>query len=129
MHRHYDLTYLNQVFYGNESMVREIVQLFLQQSPELTRTMTRCVRQSRWQELHPLAHKLKSSVTMLGMEALTPLVLEIERISKFGQDPSSLPELVSRLTLELETVTRALDSDLTEACGPIRSGPVRLRRA
>ena len=29
MHRHYDLTYLNQVFYGNESMVREIVQLFL----------------------------------------------------------------------------------------------------
>ena len=129
MHRHYDLTYLNQVFYGNESMVREIVQLFLQQSPELTRTMTRCVRQSRWQELHPLAHKLKSSVTMLGMEALTPLVLEIERISKFGQDPSSLPELVSRLTLELETVTRALDSDLMEACGPIRSGSVRLRRA
>ena len=73
MHRHYDLTYLNQVFYGNESMVREIVQLFLHQSPELSRTMTRCVRQSRWQELHPLAHKLKSSVTMLGMEALTPL--------------------------------------------------------
>jgi HPt (histidine-containing phosphotransfer) domain-containing protein len=91
--------------------------------------MTRCVRQSRWQELHPLAHKLKSSVTMLGMEALTPLVLEIERISKFGRDPSALPELVSRLTLELETVTRALDNDLTEACGPIRSGPVRLRRA
>lgn len=129
MHRHYDLTYLNQVFYGNESMVREIVQLFLQQSPELARTMTRCVRQSRWQELHPLAHKLKSSVTMLGMEALTPLVLEIERISKFGRDPSALPELVSRLTLELETVTRALDNDLMEACGPIRSGSLRLRRA
>lgn len=129
MHRHYNLTYLNQVFYGNESMVREIVQLFLQQSPELARTMTRCVRQSRWQELHPLAHKLKSSVTMLGMEALTPLVLEIERISKFGRDPSALPELVSRLTLELETVTRALDNDLMEACGPIRSGSLRLRRA
>ena len=129
MHRHYDLTYLNQVFYGNESMVREIVQLFLQQSPELARTMTRCVRQSRWHELHPLAHKLKSSVTMLGMEALTPLVLEIERTSKFERDPSSLPELVSRLALELETVTRALDNDLMEACGPIRSGPVRLLRA
>ena len=66
---------------------------------------------------------------MLGMEALTPLVLEIERISKFGRDPSALPELVSRLTLELETVTRALDNDLLEACGPIRSGPLRLRRA
>ena len=129
MHRHYDLTYLNQVFYGNESMVREIVQLFLHQSPELSRTMTRCIRQSRWQELHPLAHKLKSSVTMLGMEALTPLVLDIERISKFGHDPSALPGLVSKLTLELETITRALDNDLMEACGPVRPRSTQLRRA
>ena len=129
MHRHYDLTYLNQVFYGNESMVREIVQLFLHQSPELSRTMTRCVRQSRWQELHPLAHKLKSSVTMLGMEALTPLVLDIERISKFGHDPSALPGLVSKLTLELETITRALDNYLMEACGPVRPRSTQLRRA
>ncbi len=34
MDRHYDLTYLNQVFYGNETMVQEIVELFLTQGPK-----------------------------------------------------------------------------------------------
>ena len=34
MDRHYDLTYLNQVFHGNEAMVRQIVELFLKQAPE-----------------------------------------------------------------------------------------------
>ena len=67
MDRHYDLTYLNQVFHGNESMVQEIVQLFLSQAPQFGQDMNACIRQSRWSDLHPLAHKLKSSVNMLGM--------------------------------------------------------------
>ena len=129
MDRHYDLTYLNQVFYGNESMVQEIVQLFLDQAPELATTMTQCVRLARWQDLHPLAHKLKSSVTMLGMSDLAPIVLEIEQVSKFGRDPALLPQLVSNLNVHLEMVTLSLRRDLMETYDPIRAGSSQLRRA
>jgi hypothetical protein len=44
MDRHYDLTYLNQVFHGNESMVQEIVHLFLSQAPQFGRDMTTCAQ-------------------------------------------------------------------------------------
>lgn len=114
MDRHYDLTYLNQVFHGNETMVQEIVQLFLSQAPQFGRDMTACIRQSRWADLHPLAHKLKSSIGMLGMAGLMPIVQDIERISKFGEDPGLLPELVSSLHGELAVVCQVLMEDLNE---------------
>ena len=125
MGRHYDLTYLQQVFHGNEAMVQEIVTLFLQQAPQFGRSMTDCVRQSRWADLHPLAHKLKSSVNMLGMSGLAPVVLEIERTSKFNEDPSSLPQLVSELNSQLDLMCQTLDQDLAEVLNPAS----KLRRA
>ena len=129
MDRHYDLTYLNQVFHGNESMVQEIVQLFLSQAPQFGQDMTACIRQARWSDLHPLAHKLKSSVNMLGMAGLLPLVLDIERISKFGEEPTKLPELVSTLTRDMEVVCMALSQDLSEAMMGQTFASKGLRRA
>ena len=129
MDRHYDLTYLNQVFHGNESMVQEIVHLFLSQAPQFGHDMTTCAQEGRWADLHPLAHKLKSSVNMLGMRGLVPMVLDIERISKFGEDPSALPELVSMLTRDMEVACRVLSQDLSESMAGQNQRSKGLRRA
>lgn len=129
MGRHYDLTYLHDVFHGNEAMVQQIVRLFLEQAPEFGRSMNHCVREARWKDLHPIAHKLKSSVNMLGMTGLAPIVMEIERTSKFSQDPSTLPGLVSELTVQLELVLMTLTHDLNEVMGASSSRASGLRRA
>ena len=129
MGRHYDLTYLQHVFHGNEAMVQQIVELFLEQAPQLGREMGECVRQSRWGDLHPVAHKLKSSVNMLGMAGLAPLVLEFERKSKFKDDPASLPGLVADLVSEMELVCQTLTHDLNEVRKADPRNNSRLRRA
>ncbi len=129
MNRHYDLTYLNHVFHGNESMVHEIVQLFLIQAPQYGHDMTSCIRQARWSDLHPLAHKMKSSVNMLGMAGLVTLILDIEHTSKFGKNPSKLPGLVSELTSEMEVVCEVLSKDLRETSLGREFQSKRLRRA
>ena len=129
MGRHYDLTYLQDVFHGNDVMVQQIVQLFLEQAPEFSRSMQTCVREMRWSDLHPIAHKLKSSVNMLGMTGLAPIVLEIEKTSKFGQDPTSLPELVSELNVQLELVCLTLTHDLQEVLQYQEKTRPGLRRA
>ena len=49
-----------------------------------------------------VGHKLKSSVNMLGMAGLVPLVLDIERINLRGA--LEAPELVSSLTADMEGV-------------------------
>jgi HPt (histidine-containing phosphotransfer) domain-containing protein len=129
MGRHYDLTYLQQVFHGNEAMVQQIVELFLEQAPQFSMEMDMCIRQARWSDLHPVAHKLKSSVNMLGMAGLAPLVLEIERKSKFNQDLASLPGLVSDLNSEMELVCQILSHDLNEVRNADARNNSRLRRA
>lgn len=129
MGRHYDLTYLQQVFHGNEAMVQQIVELFLEQAPQFSVEMDMCIRQARWSDLHPVAHKLKSSVNMLGMAGLAPLVLEIERKSKFNQDLASLPGLVSDLNSEMELVCQTLSHDLNEVRNADERNNSRLRRA
>ena len=129
MGRHYDLTYLQQVFHGNEAMVQQIVELFLEQAPQFSVEMDMCIRQARWSDLHPVAHKLKSSVNMLGMAGLAPLVLEIERKSKFNQYLASLPGLVSDLNSEMELVCQTLSHDLNEVRNADERNNSRLRRA
>jgi HPt (histidine-containing phosphotransfer) domain-containing protein len=129
MGRHYDLTYLQQVFHGNEAMVQQIVEMFLEQAPQFSVEMDMCIRQARWSDLHPVAHKLKSSVNMLGMAGLAPLVLEIERKSKFNQDLASLPGLVSDLNAEMELVCQTLSHDLNEVRNADARNNSRLRRA
>jgi HPt (histidine-containing phosphotransfer) domain-containing protein len=129
MGRHYDLTYLHDVFHGNESMVQQIVELFLEQAPAFGQSMTQCVREGKWKELHPIAHKLKSSVNMLGMTGLAPILLEIERTSKLSRDPSTLPALVFELNMQLELVLLTLSHDLAEVNRLSQQGNQGLRRA
>ena len=66
---------------------------------------------------------------MLGMAGLVPLVLDIERISKFEEEPSRLPELVSSLTADMEVVCSALSQDLSEAVAGRTLPANGLRRA
>jgi len=60
---------------------------------------------------------------------LAPLVLEIERKSKFNQDLASLPGLVSDLNSEMELVCQTLSHDLNEVRNADARNNSRLRRA
>jgi HPt (histidine-containing phosphotransfer) domain-containing protein len=93
----YDLSYLNQVFQGNREMINNIINLFLQQVPEYIREMEECVRKNEPLSLHPLAHKAKSSVSMLGIKDMETDILQIEQDSKHLRNLDGLPKLVTRV--------------------------------
>lgn len=93
----YDLSYLNQVFQGNREMINNIISLFLQQVPEYIREMEECVRKNEPLSLHPLAHKAKSSVSMLGIKDMESDILQIEQDSKHLRNLDALPRLVFRV--------------------------------
>ncbi|MDA0729699.1 MAG: Hpt domain-containing protein [Bacteroidetes bacterium] len=128
MESRFDLTYLDQVFHGNEAMVGQIVTLFLEQAPHIGSQMTQCVQESRWSDLHPLAHKLKSSVKMLGIHGVLGRVLELERISKLQGDSKDIPAMVT----DIVTGLRAACDELAEAWigrGATSTGWQAMRRA
>lgn len=111
----FDLSYLNQVFQGNREMINNIIQLFLQQVPEYIREMEECVRKNEPLSLHPLAHKAKSSVSMLGIRKMETDILQIEQDSKHLRNLDQLPLLVKRVKEHCEMVHGQLKEQLQRA--------------
>jgi HPt (histidine-containing phosphotransfer) domain-containing protein len=108
----YDLSYLNQVFQGNREMINNIIHLFLQQVPEYVREMEECVRKNEPLSLHPLAHKAKSSVSMLGIKVMEDDILQIEQDSKNLRNLENLPRLVYRVKENCQVVYLELKAQL-----------------
>jgi HPt (histidine-containing phosphotransfer) domain-containing protein len=104
----YDLSYLNQVFQGNRDMVNNIIALFLQQVPRYVNEMEECVRKNEPLSLHPLAHKAKSSVAMLGIKDMEADIVQIEQDSKYLRNLDGLPLLVSRVKQNCQVVYNQL---------------------
>ncbi len=104
----YDLSYLNQVFQGNRALVVHIVELFLQQVPEYVRMMERNLREGKFDAIHPLAHKSKSSTSMLGLKELEIILIDIELSGKAGRY-ENMEEKIQLLRDKLKLCTSSLE--------------------
>jgi HPt (histidine-containing phosphotransfer) domain-containing protein len=100
----FDLSYLNQIFQGNKEMVNNIIKLFLEQVPEYIEEMQECVDRNDLRSLHPLAHKAKSSVAMLGLKNMETSIIQIEQDSKHNRNLDTLPNLVGSVKCECDLV-------------------------
>ena len=127
--KHYNLDYLKQVFQGNDAMVRRILDVFEEEVPRYFAEMTALGESGMWGALHPLAHKAKSSIGMLGMEPLLEQVLVIEQHSRTG---GATKELQSALTLAqslLDAALSELRSDRERSQMGLSNSPSRDRTA
>lgn len=139
---HYNLDYLQQVFQGNDAMVQRILDSFEEQVPAYFEEMNRRWRSGRWQDIHPLAHKAKSSIGMLGMNGLLGHVVHIEQVSRTSSTPDDIGDRLKQacalLTLALDAMRRdrmsqvdarnaAVDGEPSSAAS--RRAKRRLRRA
>jgi len=109
----FDLSYLNQIFQGNTEMINNIIKLFLEQVPEYVGEMVECVERNDYLALHPIAHKAKSSIAMLGLKSMEKMVLQIENDSKYNQNWDEIRNLVYQIKEESEVVYAQLRELLT----------------
>lgn len=104
----FDLSYLNQVFQGNKDLVDNIINLFLQQVPEYINEMVNCVERNDLLSLHPLAHKAKSSIAMLGLKNMEQNIIRIEQDSKHNRNLEDIPQIVMMVQNECAIVYQQL---------------------
>ena len=74
--------------------------------------MEECVSKNEPLSLHPLAHKAKSSVSMLGIKDMESDILKIEQDSKNLRNLDQLPTLVCRVKETCEVVFVQLQEQL-----------------
>jgi HPt (histidine-containing phosphotransfer) domain-containing protein len=105
----FDLSYLNQVFQGNTEMINEIISLFLEQVPNYISQMEQLVARDELLALHPLAHKSKSSIAMLGLKRMEEKVLQIEHNSRHRENLEDIPGLVAEVRKECDSAYGQLE--------------------
>ena len=92
-----NLTYLKEVVENNESSVRSILDLFVKQMPEEILLIEKAIEEQDYHAIKGVSHKLKSSVTILGVEELLKVLNALEENAAEKKDLSEIQELFLQL--------------------------------
>ena len=102
----FDLAYLRSVSDNNEEFLREMIQTFVETIPPVLREMESCLSEKKWMKLSRLAHQIKPSFSLMGIEALGKTVIYIE--ANAGQQ-TNLQELKRTTRTFIEACTGVIN--------------------
>ncbi len=105
-----DLSYLQNVSGGDEGFIREMVNTFLENTPNALSEMKDEAAQHKWREVARVAHRIKPSVTFMGIHSLKPIIKRLELFGEEENPETSLPSLI----LEAEAICESAYRELAE---------------
>jgi HPt (histidine-containing phosphotransfer) domain-containing protein len=81
---------------NDEVVIKEMIELFLHQLFESRSDMVFLMKQKNWHELSRLAHKVKSSALVMGVEQMVNDMKELELLAREGKNVEKYPEYIER---------------------------------
>jgi PAS domain S-box-containing protein len=109
----FDFTYLRTVSENNEEFLREMIQTFIQTIPPILSDMNVSVSEKNWDKLSKLAHQIKPSFVLMGMNDLRSKVLMIEEGGKSKANLRELPALTKEFIHQCENLIPELRRELS----------------
>ncbi len=112
---------LTEMTLGDKSMMLELMELFLEQTPGLLKDLREHSETGNWIELATTAHTLKPTFNYMGMNDAYQLAFELEKIGKdTGADRSNVKSRIDRIEsmvdkaiLEIEKSVEELKKELS----------------
>ena len=101
--------YLDSVSGGDPDIICEIVNLFREQSVEITREMKSLYEAGNYKQLGLLAHKAKSSVSIMGMDELATMLKTFELQAREEKEPHLYEGYIARYQTEIQAAITELD--------------------
>jgi HPt (histidine-containing phosphotransfer) domain-containing protein len=85
----FNLSHVEKASLGDQAFMAQLLNLFLDSTPESVGKMQSAAREENWDALGALAHKNRSIFTTLGLEDLTNQLERIETFSRGETDVNS----------------------------------------
>ena len=92
-----DLDYIYTISEGDRDFIKEILETFVKITPESIDAINDSLEQKQWKEVARVAHKIKPSILLLGIDELTKLIKEIEHMAKNQEELDQLTTKISLL--------------------------------
>ncbi len=94
-----NFNYLIDVVGGKKHLIKDMMDTFLLQIPEELKSINDAVLRNEFPAIKSLTHKLKSSVSIMGITAVQPIIEEIHKLAEKGADIDKIIELNKQLNL------------------------------
>ncbi|NVO02295.1 MAG: Hpt domain-containing protein [Bacteroidetes bacterium] len=102
-----DLQYLKELSSGNREFEIEMIDMYLEQTPEIVSEIGEAFQSNDLKKVKSLSHKLKSSVIIFGAKLLHEKLAEIEELAADDNNLAEISGLLkiveeqSKLSIEL----------------------------
>jgi HPt (histidine-containing phosphotransfer) domain-containing protein len=104
-----DLTYLKNMSAGNKDLILEMIGIFKSQVSEFNQGMDEYYSKQQFELLGRLAHKAKSSISIMGLNELANDLKNFENLSKAGQEVEKYPLFIKKFKTETAEALEELD--------------------
>jgi HPt (histidine-containing phosphotransfer) domain-containing protein len=103
------LTYLRNMSAGNKELMLEMISIFKKQVSEFVKEMDLLYTNNEFENLGKLAHKAKSSISIMGMADLAKDLKTFENMAKAGIEPHTYPAFIQKFKDETSEAISELD--------------------
>ncbi|NJO03941.1 MAG: Hpt domain-containing protein [Bacteroidia bacterium] len=102
----YDLSKLRKMVDNDQEMINKMIDMFLKNTPDLLNEMKAFWHKGEIERLSKLAHKLKSSINLMGISTLYDNIRSIEKFAAESnpEQQAQLPDLMKELNEIMEKV-------------------------
>jgi HPt (histidine-containing phosphotransfer) domain-containing protein len=104
-----DLTYLKNMSNGNKDLILEMIGIFKTQVVEFTQGMDEHFNNKQFELLGRLAHKAKSSISIMGLNDLAIQLKTFEMLAKEGKETEKFPAFIMNFKKETADALEELD--------------------
>ncbi|MBC7863354.1 MAG: Hpt domain-containing protein [Bacteroidia bacterium] len=104
-----NLKYMTEMLGGKKNLITEIMETFLKQIKEEIKSINEAIATTNYLLIRSLSHTMKSSVSIMGISILVPVLKEMENLSKGGAGIERLKELNNELNLICEKAIREIE--------------------
>ncbi|OIP00743.1 MAG: hypothetical protein AUJ98_06380 [Bacteroidetes bacterium CG2_30_33_31] len=114
MSKLYNIDFLKDLMAGNELETNNLLQLFIDLTPPLMENMMEAAKRKDWIEAGNLAHKLKSSVRLMGINSIVDDTLFIEINGKAQTEINLLPSKIEELSIKISKIVDEMKNDISK---------------
>jgi HPt (histidine-containing phosphotransfer) domain-containing protein len=111
MDKLYDLTPLAEMLEGDEKEIRVMVEMFVNITPQVAGELKDAADRKEWVKAGDIAHKIKSSLKMMGIFDIAEEALFIEKSGRTGENVDVLASKINELVRELNVVVEQMKTD------------------
>lgn len=93
-----NLAYIKKLAVGNDAFVREILQIFTEDTPLELERLNSAIKQKDYEVIKDTAHRMKSSLKLVGLEKIAPHFSKLEALAAENGNISDIAKLVDEVS-------------------------------